>query len=129
VDMAENANATQHNILTPRGAVVRDAKSWADNLTEAIDLFGGSQTLITSHGWPRFGAAEIGEYLSKQRDYYAYLHDQTVRLMNDGLTGDEIAAKLSLPASLANEWYDRPYYGSLSFNARVVYQFYMGWYD
>ncbi|MDB5818235.1 MAG: fold metallo-hydrolase, partial [Rhizobacter sp.] len=129
VDMAENANATQHNILTPRGAVVRDAKVWADNLTEAIRLFGGSDTLITSHGWPRFGNATIRDYLAKHRDAYAYLHDQTVRLMNQGLNGDEIALRLKLPAALQQEWFDRPYYGSLSFNARAVYQYYMGWYD
>ncbi len=129
VDMAENANATQHNILTPRGALVRDAKTWADDLTEALDRFGDSTVLITSHGWPRFGSAYIREYLGKQRDYYAYLHDQTVRLMNDGLNGDEIAAALTLPPALAKEWYDRPYYGSLSFNSRAVYQYYMGWYD
>jgi alkyl sulfatase BDS1-like metallo-beta-lactamase superfamily hydrolase len=129
IDMAENANATQHNILTPRGAVVRDAKTWADHLTEALTLFGDSDILITSHGWPRFGKAVIDDYLAKHRDYYAFLHDQTVRLMNDGLNGDEIAARLKLPAALAQEWYDRPYYGSLSFNSRAVYQFYMGWYD
>jgi alkyl sulfatase BDS1-like metallo-beta-lactamase superfamily hydrolase len=129
VDMAENANATQHNILTPRGAVVRDAKIWADHLTEALGLFGDSDILITSHGWPRFGTAVIDDYLAKHRDYYAFLHDQTVRLMNDGLNGDEIAARLELPAALEQAWYDRPYYGSLSFNSRAVYQFYMGWYD
>ncbi|MDR3507005.1 MAG: alkyl sulfatase dimerization domain-containing protein [Caulobacteraceae bacterium] len=129
VDMAENANATQHNILTPRGAVVRDAKTWADHLTEALTLFGDSDVLITSHGWPRFGKAQIDDYLAKHRDAYAFLHDQTVRLMNQGLTGDEIAARLKLPAALEQAWYDRPYYGSLSFNSRAVYQFYMGWYD
>jgi alkyl sulfatase BDS1-like metallo-beta-lactamase superfamily hydrolase len=129
VDMAENANATQHNILTPRGAVVRDAKVWADHLTEALALFGDSDVLITSHGWPRFGKAVIDDYLAKHRDAYAFLHDQTVRLMNAGLNGDEIAARLKLPAALEQQWYDRPYYGSLSFNSRAVYQFYMGWYD
>ena len=128
-DLAENANVTQHNILTPRGAVVRNAKAWAQGLTEAIDFFAGAEVMITSHGWPRFGAAEITDFLGKHRDAYAYLHDQTVRLMNQGLTGDEIAAKLMLPKALQQEWYDRPYYGSLSFNARAVYQFYMGWYD
>jgi alkyl sulfatase BDS1-like metallo-beta-lactamase superfamily hydrolase len=128
-DLAENANVTQHNILTPRGAVVRNAKAWAQGLTEAIDFFAGADVMITSHGWPRFGAAEITDFLGKHRDAYAYLHDQTVRLMNQGLTGDEIAAKLTLPKALQQEWYDRPYYGSLSFNARAVYQFYMGWYD
>jgi len=129
VDMAENANATQHNVLTPRGAVVRDAKGWADHLTESIRLFGDSDVMITSHAWPRFGRAEIGDYLAKHRDAYAFLHDQTVRLMNEGLTGPEIAARLKLPPALEREWYDRPYYGSLSFNSRAVYQRYMGWYD
>lgn len=128
-DLAENANVSQHNILTPRGAVIRDAKAWAQGLTEAIDFFAGADVLITSHGWPRFGAGEITDYLGKHRDAYAYLHDQTVRLMNQGMTGPEIAAKLTLPAALAKQWYDRPYYGSYSFNSRAVYQFYMGWYD
>lgn len=128
-DLAENANVSQHNILTPRGAVIRDAKAWAQGLTEAMDFFAGAEVLITSHGWPRFGAAQITDYLGKHRDAYAYLHDQTVRLMNKGLTGPEIAAKLTLPPALAQQWYDRPYYGSYSFNSRAVYQFYMGWYD
>jgi alkyl sulfatase BDS1-like metallo-beta-lactamase superfamily hydrolase len=129
LDIAENANPTQHNVLTPRGALVRNAKLWASNLTEALDRFGGADTVIGQHGWPRFGNAEVRTYLGKQRDYYAFVHDQTVRLMNKGLTGDEIAARLKLPEPLAKEWYDRPFYGSLSFNARAVYQFYMGWYD
>ncbi len=38
--MAENANASMHNILTPRGALVRDAKAWADYLTESLRLYG-----------------------------------------------------------------------------------------
>lgn len=129
VDMAENANATQHNILTPRGAVVRDTKVWAEGLTESLRLFGEADILIASHGWPRFGNPSIRDYLGKHRDAYAFLHDQTVRLMNKGLNGDEIAATLELPDVLAQEWYDRPYYGSYSFNSRAVYQFYMGWYD
>lgn len=129
LDIAEIANPTQHNVLTPRGAVVRNARIWAGNLTESIARFGDSDILIGGHGWPRFGRDEVVQYLSKQRDYYAFVHDQTVRLMNQGFTGDEIAARLKLPAALEKEWYDRPYYGSLSFNARAVYQYYMGWYD
>jgi alkyl sulfatase BDS1-like metallo-beta-lactamase superfamily hydrolase len=129
VDMAENANATQHNILTPRGAVVRDAKVWAEGLTQSLRLFGEADILIASHGWPRIGNPSIRDYLGKHRDAYAFLHDQTVRLMNKGMNGDEIAATLELPEVLAQEWYDRPYYGSYSFNSRAVYQFYMGWYD
>nr|WP_302053941.1 alkyl sulfatase dimerization domain-containing protein [Sphingomonas tagetis] len=129
LDLAENANPTQHNVLTPRGALVRDAKAWAEGLSDAAYRFKGARVLITSHGWPRFGQAEVADFLAKHRDIYAYLHDQSIRMMNQGLTGDEIAAKIRLPASLEKEWYNRPYYGSLSFNARAVYQYYMGWYD
>lgn len=129
VDLAENANVSMHNVLTPRGAVVRDAKGWAGYLTESLRLFGDSDVMITSHGWPRFGRAEIDDFLAKHRDAYQYLHDQTVRLMNAGLTGDAIAARIRLPEALRKEWYDRGYYGSMSFNSRAVYQFYMGWYD
>lgn len=129
LDLAENANPSQHNILTPRGAAIRSAKAWADGLTEALDFFPGYDVLITSHGWPRFGEQEVADYIGRHRDAYAFLHDQTVRLMNQGLTGDEIAARLRLPSALEREWYNRPYYGSLSFNVRAVYQYYMGWYD
>lgn len=130
LDLAENANATLHNVLTPRGALVRDAKEWAAYLTESIRLYGDrSDILMTSHGWPRFGQAVIGDYLGKHRDAYKYLHDQTVRLMNEGLTGAEIANRIKLPEALDREWYNRGYYGSMSFNSRAVYQRYMSWYD
>src|SRR5690606_7895451 len=69
------------------------------------------------------------DYISKHRDAYKYLHDQTVRMMNKGLVGSEIAKRLKLPDVLSKEWYNRSYYGSLSFNVRGVYQRYMGWYD
>jgi len=130
LDLAENANATLHNVLTPRGALVRDAKEWAGYLSESIRLYGDkSDVLMTSHGWPRFGQAEIGDYLEKHRDAYKYLHDQSVRMMNDGLLPAEIANRIKLPEALDNEWYNRGYYGTMSFNSRAVYQRYMGWYD
>ncbi|MCR5874714.1 MBL fold metallo-hydrolase [Phenylobacterium sp. J426] len=128
--LAENANATMHNVLTPRGFLVRDAKVWADALTESLRLYGDrSDVVFTSHAWPRFGREAIAEYVSKHRDAYKFLHDQTVRLMNDGLTGNEIANRLKLPEVLDREWYNRGYYGTVSFNSRAVYQRYMGWYD
>ncbi|PIB93007.1 alkyl/aryl-sulfatase [Caulobacter sp. FWC2] len=130
LDMAENANVSMHNILTPRGALVRDSKAWADDLTESIRLFGDvSDTMITSHGWPRFGGAVVRDFLADHRDAYKYLHDQTVRMMNLGMTGDEIAARIELPPTLSKDWFNRGYYGSMSFNSRAVYQRYMGFYD
>ena len=129
IDLAENANATQHNVLTPRGAQIRNARAWADGLTQAMALVPDAEVMITSHAWPRFGHDRVVEFVGLHRDMYAFLHDQTVRLMNQGMTGDEIAATLTLPPALAKRWYDRPYYGSLSFNSRAVYQYYMGFFD
>jgi alkyl sulfatase BDS1-like metallo-beta-lactamase superfamily hydrolase len=128
--MAENANATMHNLLPARGALVRDAKGWADYLTQAIRLYADkSDVMFAAHGVPRFGTAVINDFLAKHRDAYKYLHDQTIRLMNNGLTGIEIAEQLQLPEVLAREWYNRGYYGTMSHNSKAVYQRYMGWYD
>lgn len=128
--LAENANATMHNVLPPRGALVRDAKAWADYLTESIRLFGHrTDILFVSHGWPRWGRAEILDYVSSHRDAYKYLHDQSVRLMNRGLTAGEIAEEIALPPPLASRWFNRGYYGTMKHNSRAVYQRYLGWYD
>ena len=130
LDMAENANVSMHNVLTPRGALVRDSKAWADYLTQAIRLYGdGTDVMITSHGWPRFGQKVVGEFLADHRDAYKYLLDQTVRMMNEGLTGTEISNRIALPPTQAKDWYNRGYYGTMSFNYRAVYQRYMGFYD
>ncbi|MGE0830682.1 MAG: alkyl/aryl-sulfatase, partial [Hyphomonadaceae bacterium] len=128
--MAENANASMHNILTPRGALVRDAKAWADYLTESLRLFGDrSEIMVTSHAWPRFGGERVRDFVASHRDAYKYLHDQTVRLMNAGYTDREIADQVRLPESLASRWFNRGYYGTMMHNSRAVYQRYMGWYD
>jgi alkyl sulfatase BDS1-like metallo-beta-lactamase superfamily hydrolase len=128
--MAENANATMHNILTLRGALVRDAKAWADYLDQSVALYGGkTDVMFASHFWPRWGQAEIVDFLGKHRDAYRYLHDEAVRLMNEGLTGEEIAEQIRLPDVLEREWYNHGYYGTMRHNAKAVYQRYMGWYD
>ncbi|MGW0660228.1 alkyl/aryl-sulfatase [Streptodolium elevatio] len=128
--MAENATHNMHNILTLRGAVVRDTRIWAHYLNETIALFGDqADVAFASHHWPTWGKARIVEHLAGQRDMWAYLHDQTLRLTNKGLTGIEIAEQLELPPAVANRWANRGYYGSLSHNVKAIYQRYMGWYD
>lgn len=64
-----------------------------------------------------------------QRDLYAYLHDQTLRLLNQGYTGVEIAEMFQMPPALERAWHTHGYYGSVSHNVRAVYQRYMGWFD
>ncbi|TFU00421.1 MBL fold metallo-hydrolase [Polymorphobacter arshaanensis] len=128
--MAETANGMMHNVLTPRGALVRDSKEWSGYLTEALRRYGDtSDVVFTSHLWPRWGNATIKSYLAVHRDAYKYLHDQSVRMMNMGMTGPEIAEAITLPPVLARAWFNRGNYGSLKFNSRAVYQRYMGFFD
>jgi len=128
--LAENAGGTLHNILPLRGAQVRDAKAWADYLTESLRLYGSrTEYLVTQHYWPRWGHDSIVDYVSSQRDAYKYLHDQTVRMMNNGLSGSEIAERLKLPDVLAKRWFLSGNYGTTSHNAKAIYQRYLGWYD
>lgn len=128
--MAENATHTLHNLLTLRGAVVRDPHVWSKYLTEAIEHFGpDAEVVFTSHHWPTWGNAEILEFLGLQRDLYGYLHDQTLRMINQGLQGAEIAESIELPPALEQAWHARGYYGSVSHNVKAIYQRYMGWFD
>ncbi len=128
--MAENATHNLHNLLTLRGALVRDPHAWSGYLTEAIDTFADrADVVFASHHWPTWGRESIVEFLSLQRDLYAYLHDQTLRLLNRGYTGVEIAEMFQMPPALERAWHTHGYYGSVSHNVKAVYQRYMGWFD
>ncbi|WP_328393108.1 alkyl/aryl-sulfatase [Nocardia sp. NBC_00416] len=128
--MAENATHNMHNVLTLRGALVRDSRVWARYLDEAIARFGDkADVAFASHHWPTWGRENWTAWLAGQRDMYAYLHDQTLRLTNEGYTGPEIAERFEFPPALDKIWANRGYYGSTSHNVKAIYQRYMGWYD
>ena len=128
--MAENSTNTMHNILTLRGAQVRDALIWSSFLDETIDTWGQEAIVkFQSHHWPVWDSENIIPYFKKQRDIYKFTHDQSVRLMNQGYTGEEISEMITLPAELEQNWPTRGYYGTLRHNSRAVYQRYMGWYN
>ncbi|MEI7592227.1 MAG: alkyl sulfatase dimerization domain-containing protein [Actinomycetes bacterium] len=130
VCMAENCTATLHNVYTPRGAVIRDSLAWSKYIDDALDLFAHrSDVAFASHHWPRWGDADVTSFLSGQRDIYRYLHDETMRLANHGYTSLEIAEMVTLPAAIADEWFNRDYYGTVSHNVKAVYQRYLGWFD
>lgn len=130
LNMAENATHTLHNLYPLRGAQVRDANEWARYLNEARERYAGrADVMLAQHHWPTWGSAEITRVLGKQRDLYKFINDQTLHLLNQGYTPNEIAQELELPPSLSGEWFARGYYGTVSHNARAVYQRYLGWYD
>ena len=128
--MAENCTHNMHNLYTPRGAEVRDAKAWAYFINQAIEMFDGKyDVLFASHHWPIWGVEAGQEFLKKQRDMYKYLHDETLRLANQGYTILEIPEMMHLPAELFREWYNRGYYGTVSHNVKAIYQRYLGFFD
>jgi alkyl sulfatase BDS1-like metallo-beta-lactamase superfamily hydrolase len=128
--MAENATHNLHNILTLRGAEVRDARNWSRYIAEAVELFvDDSDVAFASHHWPTWGTDAIRTFLTEQRDLYLYLHDQTLRMLNQGYVGSEIAERLEVPPGLDSRWHTHGYYGSVSHNVKAIYQRYLGWYD
>jgi len=126
---AEIVSHTLHNLLTLRGAKVRDAVRWSGYIDEAMRLFADMEVVFASHHWPVWGNARVLDYLAAQRDVYRYIHDQTLRLANQGYTPREIAERLELPSTLRGRFANRGYYGTVRHNAKAVYQFYFGWYD
>ena len=126
---AEVVSHTMHNLYTLRGAKVRDALKWSSYINSMLEQYGSADSFFGSHHWPIWGSNRIADFLEKQRDMYRYIHDQTVRWANEGLTPREIAERIKLPDSLASEFYNRDYYGTVSHNSKAVYQFYFGWYD
>lgn len=130
LNMAEDATHNMHNLYTIRGAEVRDGNLWAKYIDNALLTFGDkSDIMIAQHQWPTFGQDRVTNMLKKQRDMYKYINDQSLRLLNHGYTPLEIAETLRMPASQEKEWSSRGYYGTLSHNAKSVYQKYLGWYD
>lgn len=127
---AEDMTHNLHNLYTLRGAQVRDAVAWWKTINEAIERFGdSSEVVFAQHHWPTWGKDSIQTFLSKQRDLYKYLHDQALRLMNQGATMLEVAEMIELPESLGQEWYNRGYYGSVNHNSKAIYQQYLGFYS
>src|SRR5258707_2556790 len=91
------AHAVAQNVIA--------GNAWARYIDGALALFGDkSDVLIAQHHWPVWGGAKIKAYLTKQRDLYKFINDQSLRLLNQGFTPGEIAEQLTLPASLAQEW-------------------------
>jgi linear primary-alkylsulfatase len=130
LDVAEDATHTLHNLLPFRGTAVRDANRWSQYLNVALERFGAdARVIIAQHTWPVWGNERVRARLASQRDLYKYVHDQTIRLMNQGLGPTEIAEALTLPPGLENDWSARGYYGTISHDSKAVYQLYLGWYD
>lgn len=127
---AEIINHTLHNLLTPRGAKVRDGRLWSSYIDKAIYEYADkTEVSFGSHHWPVWGEDDVRELWSGQRNLYRYIHDQTVRLANEGHTIHEIPELINLPDSIASGFANRGYYGTVSHNSKSQYQLYFGYFD
>ncbi len=128
--MSEITSHHQHNLYTPRGAQVRDALAWSQQIQESINRYGDQlEVHFASHHWPTWGRAEAVDYMERQRDLYKFIHDQSLRLANHGYNMDEIAEQLRLPDELVCDFSSRGYYGTLNHGAKAVYVKYLGHFD
>jgi alkyl sulfatase BDS1-like metallo-beta-lactamase superfamily hydrolase len=127
---AENIVASLHNILTLRGAPVRDALAWSKYINEALYRYGDqADVMFASHSWPRWGKDRIQEVMRGERDMYANLNNQVMHLANTGVTINQIHNVYKPPKSLQQLWYARGYHGSYEHNSRAVIQRYFGYWD
>jgi alkyl sulfatase BDS1-like metallo-beta-lactamase superfamily hydrolase len=130
LNMTEIATQNFHNLLPMRGALVRDSLAWSKYIGGAFSRYGASSdVLIAQHNWPVWSGERVRDFLRHQRDAYKFVHDQTVRLMNHGYVGAEIAEMLTMPPSLGRDWSTHSFYGSLKHNIKAIYQRYLGYYD
>jgi alkyl sulfatase BDS1-like metallo-beta-lactamase superfamily hydrolase len=127
---AENCTHTMHNLVPIRGAKIRDSLAWSKYANEALHLYGGKAELVfASHHWPRWGNDDVQDFLRLQRDLYRWMHDQTLRFANHGMTQLEIAEHLQLPEEFLAQGHTRGFYGDVVHNIKAVYQRYLSWYD
>ncbi|GAO41093.1 putative alkyl/aryl-sulfatase [Flavihumibacter petaseus NBRC 106054] len=127
---AEDVSHTLHNLYTLRGAKVRNGQKWSKYIDLSIQKWGKDvQASFGSHHWPTWGNDTINAYLASQRDLFRFIHDQTLRLANEGYTPVEIANMLKLPEKLDKRFANRGYYGSVSHNVKAQYDLYFGWFD
>ena len=115
------------NLYTIRGTPYRDLAGWV----KSIDMmrYLKPELLIPSHSKPINGAEEILKHLTDYRDAIQYVHDQTVRLINKGMTPDQIANVIKLPEHLANSPFLKEFYGTPQWSSKNVFTGYLGWFD
>lgn len=124
---ADNYYHAFPNLYAIRGTPYRDVRLWADSIDQMITL--APEIMIPQHTQPVVGAEQIRKQLTDYRDAIQFVHDQTIRMINKGLTADQIAARIELPPHLATAPYLQPFYGRVDWAARAVFSGVLGWFS
>jgi alkyl sulfatase BDS1-like metallo-beta-lactamase superfamily hydrolase len=123
---ADNFYKSFPNLYAIRGTAYRDVTQWVKSLDKMRDL--KVAYLVPHHTRPLTGADTIHETLTNYRDAIQFVHDQTIRLMNQGLKPLEIVEKVKLPPHLARQPYLQEYYGTVPWSVRAIFDGYLGWF-
>jgi alkyl sulfatase BDS1-like metallo-beta-lactamase superfamily hydrolase len=104
------------NLYTIRGTYYRDVAAWVRSLDAMRARH--PEHLVPGHTRPVSGADEIAEILTAYRDAIQFVHDQTIRGMNQGLTPDELVERIELPPHLKSHPYLLEFYGTVEWSVR-----------
>ncbi|MGD8357387.1 MAG: alkyl sulfatase dimerization domain-containing protein, partial [Lysobacterales bacterium] len=121
-----------HNIYSLRGVQVRDALGWSRYINEVLLTWGDEAEIMCGpHGPAIFGNPYIREFLRMQRDNFGFIHNQSLRLANEGVKIQDVGTEVAsmVPESLQKVWHTHGYHGTYSHNARAVVNRYLGFYD
>jgi len=130
LNAAEDSAHTLHNTYSLRGAKIREPLPWSKYINQALVMWGDKvEVIFAQHHWPTWGNENVKALLRSQRDLYRYINDETLRMVNQGMTMREIAEAFKLPDSLGNVWANRGYYGSVYHDVAATYVLYLGWFD
>ncbi|MEX3009896.1 alkyl sulfatase dimerization domain-containing protein [Hoeflea sp. TYP-13] len=124
---ADNYYHAFPNLYAIRGTPYRDVLEWSKSIDRMIEL--DAEVMIPQHSRPVIGDDEIRKRLTDYRDAIQFVHDQTIRRINKGMTPDEIVADLKLPPHLANAPHLQPFYGRVDWATRAVFSGYLGWFS
>ena len=123
----DNIYKTFPNLYTIRGTTHRDVIGWVNSI-DHMKTF-DAEFLFPSHTKPIIGKEEIKDILTIYRDAIQYIHDQTIRLMNEGLYPDQIAELIKLPEHIAKSPYLYEFYGTVRWSVKSIFNGYLGWFN
>ena len=106
----DNIYKTFPNLYTIRGTTHRDVIGWINSIDHMQSF--EPEFLFPSHTKPVVGKDKIKEVLMVYRDAIQYIHDQTIRLMNQGYYPDQIVEMVELPEDISNSPYLYEFYGT-----------------
>ena len=123
----DNFYWTFPNLYTIRGTPFRGLQQWYESIDKMRDL--NPEVLIPGHSRPIVGSEKIHKILTNYRDAIQFVHDQSIRGMNMGMTPDELVEYVVLPPHLRNLPYLQEFYGKASWSARSMFSGNLGWFD